>query len=452
MSFESRAYQEQLSLQVRSALRDYRKVILCSVMGSGKTRIASDLVERATTKDLTCVFLSDRVEILEQTANTFTKHKIDFSIVDSSVKVIHKHQVFLCMVETFYRRFSAGKFRDINIDLVIIDECHVGSYTKVIELLDKLPKPPYIIGLTATPVSSSTKKPLNKSFQKIIVGPSVTWLCDNKYICKSIDIGQQELYDFEKKNGEFTAESQFRLFGAKKSDITMFNIWKKHAFDRQTICYNINLEHNEKVKELFLANGISCESVDGETDTDERRETIKRFRNCEIQVLCNVGIATKGFDAPCASCIIGNFATDSLAKWIQVAGRGDRMFPGKENFICIDLGNNILRHGSFNDEIDWEHLFVNDKRRVSEKSKNKYLCPVCYAYLDNKFISECHVCGEILTEKSVIKFELSIPEELKTMPISQMSNEELKLYAKWKNYKPGWLYFQLQARGILGRR
>jgi superfamily II DNA or RNA helicase len=452
MSFEDRQYQKQLSYAVRKALATHRKVIMCSVMGSGKTKIASDFVERACNKDITCVFLSDRVEILEQTAKTFTAHKIDYSIVDASVKVIHKHQVYLGMVETFHRRFSAGKFRDINIGLVILDECHVGNYTKVVEMLDKAEKPPYIIGLTATPISSSTKKPLNKTFQNIVCGPSVKWLVDNKYICPSIDIGQKQLYEFEKKNGEFTAESQFRMFGAKKSDITMFNIWKKHASDRQTICYNINLEHNEKVKEMFIANGVSCESVDGETDTEERRQTIERFRNCEIQVLCNVGIATKGFDAPCASCIIENFATDSLAKHIQVVGRGDRMMPGKDNFITIDMGNNILRHGSFNDEIDWEHLFVNDNRRVNEKQKNKYLCPVCFAYLDNKFISECHVCGEIITEKSIIKFEFSIPEELKTKPISEMSIEELKLYSKWKGFKPGWLFFQLQSRGVIRGR
>jgi hypothetical protein len=113
------------------------------------------------------------------------------------------------------------------------------------------------------------------------------------------------------------------------------------------------------------------------------------------------------------------------------------------------MGNNILRHGSFNDEIDWEHLFVNDKRRVSEKERPKFLCPVCFAYLDNKFISECHICGEILTEKTVIKFEFSIPEELKTKPVAQMNTEELKMYCKWKGMKPGWVFYQLKNRGII---
>jgi superfamily II DNA or RNA helicase len=418
-------------------------------MGSGKTKIASDFVERACNKDIISVFLSDRKEILEQTASTFTKHNIDFSLVDSSTKVIHKHSVYLGMVETFYRRFSSGKFRDINIGLVILDEAHVGNYTKVVELLDKQEKPPFVIGLTATPVSSSSKKPLNKTFQKIICGPTVQWLVDNKYICKSIDIGQQELFQFEKKNGEFTAESQMKLFGAKKSDVTMLNIWKKHAKDKQTICYNINIEHNAKVCQMFKDAGYAAVEIHSDMPDDERDINVKNFRESEVQILCNVGIATKGFDAPNVECIIENFATDSLSKHIQVVGRGDRIFPGKDSFITIDMGNNILRHGSFNDEIDWEHLFVNDKRRVNEKQRPKFLCPVCFAYLDNKFISECHVCGELLTEKTVIKFELSIPEELKTKPIAEMNTEELKLYAKWKNFKPGWIFFQLKARGII---
>ncbi len=445
MAFEEREYQTSLSLRTRASIGKSRKAIMCQPCGSGKTTVAADIVERACNKDITCVFLSDRKEILQQTARTFTAHGIDFGIVDASTKVIHKHKVYIGMVETFYRRYSAAKFKGIDIGLVVLDEAHMGNYSKVIEILDLAPKPPYIIGLTATPISSSTKKPLNKLYNDIVMGPSSPWLIENKYLVPSIDFGQKDLYDFEKKNGEFTAESQLKIFRKCKSDGKMFKLWESKAKDRQTIIYNVTLEHNEEVRDLFRSNGYSCEMVSSETPDGERDQITNDFKAGKIQIVCNVGIYTKGFDAPSISCVVVNRATDSLALWVQM-NRGGRPYPNKDNFITIDMGNNILRHGSFNDEIDWEFLFKNDKRRVSDSIGNKYLCPTCYAYLMNKYLAECPVCGDILTQDTIVKFEFVIPEELKTKDVKLMNKDELKMYAKWKGYKPAWVFFTLQNR------
>ena len=38
-------------------------------------------------------------------------------------------------------------------------------------------------------------------------------------------------------------------------------------------------------------------------------------------------------------------------------GRGSRKLPDKNNFTVIDLGNNALRFGLWNDPVDWQHIF-----------------------------------------------------------------------------------------------
>jgi hypothetical protein len=38
-------------------------------------------------------------------------------------------------------------------------------------------------------------------------------------------------------------------------------------------------------------------------------------------------------------------------------GRGSRKLPHKDDFTVIDLGNNALRFGLWNDPVDWQHIF-----------------------------------------------------------------------------------------------
>lgn len=427
-----REYQSDLSLRVRTALSKNKAVLMVLPTGMGKTIIAKDFCEKAANKNIISVFLSDRKEILEQAAASFSKHGITYQYIDANVKTIYKNSCYLAMVETFYRRASAGWFKDIDIGLIICDEAHVGNFKKVLQLFDC-----YKIGLTATPISS--KDPLKSTYQSIVLGPSVSWGIENKFLVKSIDVGQKDILDLKKQGGEFTSESQRFAFKNLQIDSIMFKLWERHASNRKTVCFNIDIEHNNFVNKMFNDNGVKSLCVDSKMDYEERQEAFSAFRKGEIQALCNVGIATKGFDDPETSCIVVNRATASLALWYQMVGRGGRPFPEKENFITIDMGNNILRHGSYNEGVDWEYLFNNDEKKVEHKRALK-LCPLCYAYIYNIYISQCPVCGTIITPKSLISLESQMPPELIGKKVENMNLKELQMYGKFKGYKSGWAW------------
>ncbi len=118
------------------------------------------------------------------------------------------------------------------------------------------------------------------------------------------------------------------------------------------------------------------------------------------------------------------------------------MFKNKKDFIIIDMGNNILRHGSFNEEIDWEQLFKDETRDKKFTVKtNIRLCPVCYTYQVNKFISSCATCGNNFKFNKMIDPADTIPETLQK-PTSEMTYTELRTYAKLKGYKPQWAWMK----------
>lgn len=441
---EKRKYQENCSLDVRRALIKYKRVLLNLPTGAGKTVIATDFVDRACLKNLVTIFVADRVELIEQTFKHFNKAGISCQIIDRNTKHIVKSNVYIAMVETLYRRISSEWF-NIHFDLLILDECHMGNYNKLMELTVIREK--MIIGLTATPIAASKQYPLNKNFEEIITGPSVPWLIENKYLVKSIDIGQNKLLDLKVQSGEFTPESQITQFSKNNLDNKMIELWKKHAIDRQTIVFNINLDHNDKIVKLFESFGIDVIGVSSKTEPEERAEIISQYKSGRYQVLCNVGITTKGFDSPETSCIVVNRSTASLSLWYQMIGRGGRPFNGKYDFITIDMGNNLLFHGSYNDEIDWVSIFREDERDRSFRVKRKpKLCPICYAYIFNIHIKECPVCGRFLTTRDLLNMEDQMPKELKEKPIQEMNLKELYTYAKYKGYKPGWAWVQFHQR------
>lgn len=436
-----RAYQSALSLDARKCLADNNSIILQLSTGGGKTRIATDIVDRAVVKDITTVFLADRIEILNQTVKHFNSLGISCQMITADTKTIYKSKVYVGMVESFYRRYCKGMFNGIDIGLFIFDEAHISSYYKLIKRLEEEKKTPYIIGLTATPVASSKNYTLKKYYKDIVCGPSTRWLVENGHLLPSVDIGSSKVLDLDVMAGEFSTESQAKQFKNNDIDKKMFALWKQHAQSRQTLCYNINIEHNNSVRDLFDFYGYDVAAVSSDTPKDEREEILYKYAKGEIQIICNVGILTKGYDSPHTGCIIANFSTASTSKWYQVVGRGGRTFEGLNDFITIDMGNNILRHGSYNDEVDWKQIFLDDKRDKNFKVKqNVKLCPVCYAYLFNIHVPECHVCNNKITLKELISLEKLIPEELKDKDPKSMTISELYQYAKFKGYKAGWAW------------
>lgn len=444
-----REYQQALSLDARRALARNNSIILQLTTGGGKTRIATDFVERASGRGVTTAFLADREEILEQTVKHFTALGIECQVITAKTKVIYKSKVYVGMVESFFRRFSKGLFNGIDIGLFIFDEAHVGNYYKLIK---ELKNDPWIIGLTATPVASSKNNPLKNYYKDIVCGPSTRWLIDNGFLVPSIDIGSDKLLDLKTLAGEFSSESQMSEFKLNNVNDKMFMLWKKHASSRQTIVYNINIDHNNEVFEMFDSMGYDVAAVSSETPEDERKEKLKLYEKGDIQILCNVGILTKGYDSPETSCIVANFSTQSLSKWYQVTGRGGRPCEGKNNFITIDMGNNLLLHGSYNDSIDWSKIFEDETRDRNFKIKlNPKLCNVCYAYLFNIHVPECHVCGNKINVKELIKLERLIPDEIKDKSPDDMTLNELQMYAKYKGYKAGYAW-TLHMKNIARRK
>jgi superfamily II DNA or RNA helicase len=434
-----RDYQDRLQWAIRKAFKDFRRIVAYLPTGGGKTAVALEVILAARAKGMRVAFLCDRAELIGQAFRLFSEAGLSVQIVDAGMKTMLHCDIQLGMIESYYRRCVKGSIPPV--DLLVIDECHVGNFFKLMNHRWTTDSNPRILGFTATPISAQSNMPLNKLFQHIIIGATVAELVEAGWLCPAIEYGHNELLEFKIERGDFTIESQREVAKINSLDKRMIAAWIAKAKGRKTLCYNVDQEHNEEVCKLFNENGISAVSIDSK-DWDHRTRCIELYKDGLVDVLCNVGIATKGFDDPETDCVIANFATMSLQKWIQVIGRGARIHPGKDNFIIFDMYNNLYRHGGYNQDIDWEYLFRNESRNRGFSVKRSFkLCPTCYKYYEIKFLDKCDMCGCDFKVNPMISPVSSLPESLRK-PTEEMNFTELHQYAKAMGKKSGWAFYQ----------
>jgi len=90
-------------------------------------------------------------------------------IINSKVKELsddNEYMCFVAMVETLNNRLNEEKLNMKNVGLAIIDEAHYNSFTKLFKYLENA----FILGVTATPLSSNIKLPMHRNYEELIVG------------------------------------------------------------------------------------------------------------------------------------------------------------------------------------------------------------------------------------------------------------------------------------------
>ena len=94
--------------------------------------------------------------------------------------------------------------------------------------------------------------------------------------------------------------------------------------------------HAKKIMGLYQEHGIKAVAIDSKTPAAERQADIEAFKKGDIQVLVNVDIFSEGFDCPDVEFVQLARPTLSLAKYLQMVGRGLRVAKGKKNCVIID--------------------------------------------------------------------------------------------------------------------
>ena len=114
---------------------------------------------------------------------------------------------------------------------------------------------------------------------------------------------------------------------------------------RSWLLFCAGVDHACHVCDAVRARGVSCATIFGHTPKAERDSIIAAFKRGEVRALASMGVLTTGFNAPAVDLIAMLRPTKSTGLYVQMAGRGTRLAPGKENCLVLDFAGNVARHG-----------------------------------------------------------------------------------------------------------
>lgn len=291
-------------------------------------------------------------------------------------------------------------------DLVLIDEAHLiprsadTMYGRFLDTLSRINPGLKVIGFTATPYrldSGLLHEGEDRLFTDIAYEVSIRDLIDHGYLCPlvskmtnlKLDVG-----GVGSRGGEFIP-GQLQA-AVDRDSITRAAIDEIMAYGerrRSWLVFCSGVEHAIHVAAELRERGVSCATIFGDTPSAERDRTVAAFRRGEIRALASMGVLTTGFNAPAVDLIAMLRPTKSVGLYVQMAGRGTRLAPGKQNCLVLDFAGNVARHGPID--------AVNPASPAEgEGPAPTKVCPDCDSILAAA-VRQCPECGHLFPPPEV---------------------------------------------------
>lgn len=351
-----------------------RRVVAVMPTGAGKTWSTVPFAEAHLGKkpDGCVLFCAHREELIAQAYDTFVAAGLSCGVIQSTpTREVNPHRpIQIASTQTLLAR---GLFP--NATFLVLDEVHHYASEKWSSLAQEYARRGvYILGLTATPVRGDGR-PLGDLFDSLVVPVTIKEL-----------ISTGHLVSFELQRPERKLRND--QIAARPVDAYL-----AYAKGRRAICFAGNIKAAEEFVCQFRQAGVRADLVTGDMDSGKRRSTLQRFSAGEIDVLCNVGVLTEGFDDRPTSCVIIARSIGPVSLYLQICGRALRAAPevGKRDAIILDLHGCSWKHGSPDEDREYSLEGEGIRRKNLVRGPERF-CGVCGALLLGEESLICERC------------------------------------------------------------
>jgi superfamily II DNA or RNA helicase len=355
-------YQNEIleKLLVERTIHKRFKNLVVAATGTGKTVISAFdfkafVNERPSARLL---FVAHRKEILQQARATFQGILKDNNFgelwVDGEEPTRYEH-VF-ASVQTLNNRIDSLSLSPSYYDFIIIDEVHhitANSYRPIIRHFE----PSILLGLTATPERMDGGDILEDFVGRIAAEIRLPEALNRKLLSPFQYFGITDNVDLSNirwEKGKYVASELTSVYTANDRRVKdILHALDKYVKDMQEVralCFCVSIEHAQFMAEKFILAGLKAEYL-ASTNSNQREDKRRRFKQIEINYLFVVDIFNEGVDIPEIDTVLFLRPTESLTIFLQQLGRGLRLAEGKENLTVLDFVGNARP------EYDFEHKF-----------------------------------------------------------------------------------------------
>ena len=358
-----RDYQIDICSRVSEAFEHHRSVMVQMPTGTGKTMVLAELVKQLMMKDegVRILIVAHRRELIEQIKATIKRMKMD------------SRNITVESIQTISRRIATIEFAP---SLVVIDEAH-HALAKTYKMMWETWPDAKFLGLTATPCRLNGKG-FTDLFDVLVQSWDIPafikekWLSTYDFVSIKADSRTQQLISSLKKrgaDGDYQVKEMDAVLNKRPSIERLYNCVMEYAHNRKGFVYAININHARSIAEYYQSQGVHAVAIDSHTPVKERERIISSFRSGGLQVLVNVDIFSEGFDCPDVEFIQLARPTLSLAKYLQMVGRGLRPSKGKKNCMIIDNVGLYRVFGLPSQIWDWKSAFEGRMKMRDERLK-----------------------------------------------------------------------------------
>ena len=363
-------YQEDMKERIEKALRLHRSVMAQMPTGTGKTYLLTAVIDSFVSnnpKEIVWI-VAHRRELVSQ--------------IDETVRKFHSYSAsntstLLSSVKAMSIQWLIRHYDEIEEEpgMIVIDEAHHALAKTYKEMWERFPKATFL-GLTATPCRLNGKG-FTDLFDVLVQSWSVPEFISKGRLAtydfvsiKSDGVTQRLIDSLQKRgaDGDYQNKEMDMLLNKKPSIERLYQSLEEFGKDRKGIVYAINISHAQKITKLYQEHGVKAIAIDSKTPATERQQDIEAFKKGDIQVLVNVDIFSEGFDCPDVEFVQLARPTLSLAKYLQMVGRGLRVAKGKKNCVIIDNVGLYRVFGLPSQVWNWNTMFEG-KLKIGKKKE-----------------------------------------------------------------------------------
>lgn len=353
-----RPYQHDCNDRTERELEESDSTLVVMATGLGKTVTFSDLIKRRTSKRT--LVIAHRQELIFQAKAKIEQYSgLRAEIEMGNLKATASHADFFkqvgAIVSSIQTLTSGGdglgrmsKFLPDDIDTLIVDEAHhatAPSYRRTIDYFRQNPECK-IIGYTATP-DRCDEAALGQVFETVAFEYEMReaihdgWLVP--IVQQMVEVSSLDFSNVRTTAGDLNGADLAQIMESEKNLHNVAGPSIDLIGDRQTLVFTSSVNHARMLSEIFNRHRIGMANwVCGKTEDEDRKRINADFDAGKIQVLCNCGTHTEGYDSPNVACVVMAKPTKSRALYAQMIGRGTRPLTATTRFLGI-LRSNVER-------------------------------------------------------------------------------------------------------------
>lgn len=336
-----RPYQLAAADAIFKEWQDNDSTLVVMPTGGGKTILFADVIRRVFPRR--ALVIAHREELIFQARDKIQRvtglsadvemgeYRADGGLFGASSVVVSTIQT-QCSGGDGGGRMS--KFDPQRFGVLIIDEAHHAtspSYRRVIDYYRTNPALK-VLGVTATP-DRADEEALGQVFQSVAFDYEVLDAIHDGWL---VPIEQQMVHvegldysSIRTTAGDLNGGDLAAVMEAEKNLQQMASASLTIIGQRRALVFTASVKAAEMTAEIFNRHRAGMASwVCGKTDREERRRVLADFAAGKLQVVCNCGVLTEGFDDPGVEVVIMGRPTKSRSLYSQMVGRSTRPLPG----------------------------------------------------------------------------------------------------------------------------